>query len=714
MKANNTKTTHKEKRKFVALFPLFLFAQFAFCQNNSIQNDSLKQIELKEVSVLGKVSNNILSGSTGMDIDLKKITRLPKLIGENDVYKALQHLGGVTLSGEANSGLYVRGGSSDQNLVLLDGALVHNPTHVLGMFSIFNTDVTNQLRFFKYGIPAEYGGKLSSVVDVSTLADIPEKTIIKGSLGVVMSRIMIQIPLNEKFSLYSSLRGSYISQIVFPVLRLVGVDSMLTKNRYEFWDANGGFTYKISSKTTINGSFYKGKDWLKVTELSKYNFEGNHSEWSNTVASLQINHLFSEYLSMSQKLCFSQFDILSSFDWFNSEQSIRSQLKNLTYKADFFHQYKKNTFKYGLEAQLNNTQPNFLKTDSLSPFNTNQGNNVYHSSLLALYFRNEFTWKKWLINAGIRANLYTHFGPFTDFLSEDTITYPQNKPIKTYFSVEPRFFARYLIDDSRSLKFSATRIHQFLNQIPVLSFGLPADIQLPASINVKPESSWHFSTGYFKNFNNNAWEGSMEVYYKTMENQLNFKNNIMSSFSAESVETNLLHGKGWAYGAEWRVQKNTGRFTGWITYNLSWSYRQFKDINKGNPYFDSNDRRHDISLVGMYVLNDRWSLSGLFTFASGSHINLPLSWYIIDGKTIFEYGDYNSVTLPVYHRLDMSATYKMKPIHGIKSELNFSIYNIYNRANPFQIYYSGSSQSLKMAYLLPILPSVSWNFRINQ
>ena len=227
-------------------------------------------------------------------------------------------------------------------------------------------------------------------------------------------------------------------------------------------------------------------------------------------------------------------------------------------------------------------------------------------------------------------------------------------------------------------------------------------------------------TGFFRNFRSNTWETSMEVYYKTLENQLEFKNGIEATFTNSMFEKNLLVGKGWTYGAEWKLSKNLGKFTGWISYNLAWSYRQFDQINKGIPFLARNDRRHDISVVGLYQLNDNWNFSSVFVYATGSRLNLPVSWYVVDNKLIFEYGKYNAFELPAYHRLDISANYKLKPKRGLKSELNFSIYNVYNRANPFQVYFSKKSFEsnkfnfhLSMAYLLPIIPSVSWTFHLN-
>ncbi|HEY6914045.1 MAG TPA: hypothetical protein VI413_05160, partial [Paludibacter sp.] len=236
--------------------------------------------------------------------------------------------------------------------------------------------------------------------------------------------------------------------------------------------------------------------------------------------------------------------------------------------------------------------------------------------------------------------------------------------------------------------------------------------QVPASIYVKPQASWHLSGGYFQNISENDWELGMEVYYKTLENQLEFKNGIETTFANGMFEKDLLVGKGWTYGAEWKIRKNAGKLTGWLSYNLARSYRQFDKINNGLVFLANNDRRHDISLIGMYELNNRWNFSAVFVYATGNRLNLPVSWFFIDGKYVLEYGRYNAFEMPAYHRLDVSANHKLKTWHGIQSELNFSVYNIYNRANPFQVIFIPRSQSMRMSYLLPIIPSVSWTFHL--
>jgi hypothetical protein len=683
--------------------------------SDTIDSVALKNrvIKIQEIQIKGRLNDaNIKSGSTGLDIDVKELKLLPKLIGETDPYKALQYMGGVSQAGEANSGLYVRGGNNDQNLILLNGTMIQNPTHVLGMFSVFNPDLIGQMRFIKSGMPAEYGGRLSSVVDISTINTIPEKLEIKGSIGIISSRLSAQIPLSSRFSVYGSWRGSYISTIILPTLSLLGIDSLLTQNKYEYWDVNAGFIYYPAPRTKLTGHFYNGKDDLKVQELKKFNMKSNTTNWENTAAGLQLNHVFTDTWSMNHQLNYSKFHIQSGLDWYNSMINLQSQFENLTYKADFFHTNGQHQLKFGTEISYNEAIPDFIRTDSVLPVNVNAEHNTIHSTLISVYARDEYTFDKWQFNFGLRGNVYAHIGPYTDFQETGNVVYSKNAIIKTYSGIEPRFFSRYLINDHSSVKLAATRHIQYLNQLPVFSFGIPADLQVPASIYVKPQTSWHFSGGYFRNISGNDWELGMEVYYKTLENQLEFKNGIETTFANGMFEKNLLVGKGWTYGAEWKIRKNAGKLTGWLSYNLAWSYRQFDKINNGLPFLSNNDRRHDISLIGMYELNNMWNFSAVFVYATGNRLNLPVSWFVIDGKYVMEYGRYNAFEMPAYHRLDVSANHKLKPWHGIKSELNFSIYNLYNRANPFQVIYNARSQSMRMSYLLPIIPSVSWTFHL--
>ena len=710
-------------KELVFIIILIYFFQYAVSQENKILNvDSLsssvskKSVDIQEVEVLGRLKDaNIKSGSTGFYIDVKELKSLPRFIGESDPYKALQYIGGVSQAGEANSGLYVRGGNNDQNLILLNGTMIQNPTHVLGIFSVFNPDLINQMHFIKSGIPAEYGGRLSSVVDISTTTNIPEKTDIKGSIGLISSRISAQIPLSSRFSLYASWRGSYIGLTVLPVLTLLGTDSMLTQNKYEFWDVNTGFTYLISSHTKLVGHFYSGNDETNIGSFKKYMLSGNSTIWGNTAAGIQLKTIYNEHFSMNHQFNFSKFHIQSVLVWNSTNlkpTTLQSQFQSFAYKNDFFYSHGLHSLKFGTELSYNASIPNYVNSDSVSSLEISSEHTSINSTQLSIYFRDEWNWNQFQFNLGVRANIYAHIGSYTDYQSDGNTIYPTNKIVKTYSGIEPRFFGRYLINSQSSIKLSATRHFQYLNQIPVFSIGIPNDLQIPASLYVKPQISWHFSTGYFRNLGDNNWELSAEIYYKTLENQLEFKNSISNTYTNGMFEKDLLVGVGWTYGTELKIRKNYGKFTGWLSYNLAWSYRQFDGINNGIPYLAQNDRRHDLSLIAMYQLNNQLSFSSVFVYATGNRLNLPVSWFIIDNKYVLEYGKYNAFEMPAYHRLDISANYKLKKWHNIDSELNFSIYNVYNRANPYMVNFSPRIQKFNMNYLLPIIPSFSWTFHL--
>jgi hypothetical protein len=683
--------------------------------------DSTHQITEVEVTRQLK-SNNILSGSSGLQIDMKTIKLLPNVIGESDPYKALQFLGGVSPSGEANSGLYVRGGNNDHNLILLNGALVQNPTHVLGMFSIFNPDIVEGMRFIKSGIPAEYGGRLSSVVDISSVNNITEKTSFAGSIGLISSRLAIKAPLNNKILAYASLRGSYINTLVLPALGLLGIDSTLTRNKYGFIDANAGLVYQVSNKTKVSAHLYYGFDNILIKELFSHNFSDNALFWNNKNASIKLNHLYNMRWYTNHHISYSGFNIESKIDWGNSLINMKSGIANLNYKADFGYTNENHHVKFGAEALYNIAKPQLVDTDSLFPVQIYDENNTMHTAQFALFARDEFSVGPVLFNVGIRGNAQLHLGPYTDYMETEQKDYADREVVKTYYGLEPRFFSRYLFPDrTSSVKTSISRHIQYINQIPVLPVGIPLDLQLPAGKYIKPQASWHFSSGYFKNFSNNQYESSIEVYYKTLENQLEMNKGFTGAFNNQMIEKNLLSGKGWAYGMELRFGKNSGNFKGWLTYNLAWSYRQFEELNKGMLFLARNDRRHDLSVVANYKLNNKWSFNALFVYATGNRLNLPLSWFILDNKVILEYGKYNAFEMPPFHRMDLSANRKLKPFKGINSEINFSVYNIYNRANPFQVFYGTSkfysdnnyNFKIGMSHLLPILPTVSWTFQFN-
>jgi len=697
----------------------FLFFNICFAQQKQVlvkdttdSNSIVHKIQtIQELEVRSKMAAaNIKSGSGGLVIDVAELRKLPNIVGDADPYKALQFMGGISQAGDASANMNVRGGNNDQNLVILNGTYIQNPTHVLGLFSVFNPDLIDQMRFYKTGIPAEYGGRLSSVIDIKNFSNIPENMHVDGSVGLISSRLALKVPLSDNFSFYASQRGSYIGTFVVPILVKAGINKKLAQNDFEFSDTNAGFNYRITSRTKLSGHFYSGNDRISISESAKYALENNNSKWGNRVAGIQLQHIFSEKLSMTHALNSSEFYMQSGVNWLTNSYSLRSNNSVLSYKSDFLYQLKNHTFKGGLEASFNETLPAIIRL-SMVDNSSDIPTQVHKSTELAIYVRDEFEYKSLLVNVGLRTGIQQ---TIQNELLINEIT--NENPI--HFGFEPRLFSRWLINQQSSVKLSASRHVQYFNRVPVLNFGVPLEIFVPASASIKPASVWHFSGGYFRNFNKNSYECSAELYYKSFRNLIEFGGNLNDLFASEKLYESLYQGKGWAYGAEFMAKKNVGSLTGWINYTLGWNIRQFDEINEGKPFAATTDRRHDLTAVLMYQLNSRWNVSATYSYATGSRLNLPRSWFVIDNKVVLEYSNYNAFKMPDYHRLDVSANYKLKSFWNIQSELNFSVFNVYNRANPFQVYFNTFNVSnsvdfkIKMSYLLPVLPSISWTFHL--
>jgi len=676
--------------------------------SNSIVN---KVQAIRELEVRSKMATaNIKSGSGGLVIDVNELRKLPNIVGDADPFKALQYMGGISQAGDASANMNVRGGNNDQNLVILNGCAIQNPTHVLGLFSVFNPDLIDLMRYYKTGIPAEYGGRLSSVIDIKNFSNIPQKVHVDGSVGFISSRLALKIPLSDKFSFYASQRGSYIGAFVIPMLIKVGINEKLAQNDFEFSDTNIGFNYALSSSTKLSGHFYTGNDRISISQSVKYSIDENNSRWGNRVVGLQLNHVFSEKFSMAHYLNATEFYLQSKVNWLTTDYSLNSLNRMLNYKTDFVYLHNRHTFKSGLEASYNQTLPSKIVQSNNDVEVPNQSSLFYRNTDVAWYVRDEWERGNLLLNIGLRVGAHIPTPKIA------TIGAEQDAKSIFYGGLEPRFFSRWMFDQRSSIKFSATRHFQYLSRVPVVNFGVPLELLVPASAVNKSSSLWHISGGYFRNIFENKWELSAEMYYKSFSNLLEYGGNLNDLFSEQELLSKMYTGRGWAYGAEFLVKKNAGRFTGWLSYTLGWNYRQFDNINQGKAYLATNDRRHDFSIIGMYKLSDRINFSATYVYATGSRLNLPRSWFVVDNKVVLEYKGYNSFQMPAYNRLDIAMNYKLKPFYKINSELNLAIYNVYNRANPFQVYYNTTNVAnsmdfkIKMSYLIPILPSLSWTF----
>lgn len=696
--------------------------------------------EIKDIRVSGKRSDNVNSAKLGqMELKMDQVKTLPAFMGEVDVVKTLQLLPGVSSVSEGGQGFYVRGGGPDQNLVLLDEGVVYNAAHLFGFFSVFNADAINSVNLIKGGMPANYGGRLSSVLEVNMNEGNLKKFKVKGGIGAISSRLTVEGPLKkDRGSFMVSARRTYIDLLVKAALPDT---SPFAGSGYFFYDLNAKFNYKLTDKDRIYLSAYYGKDIFSF----KDNNGGFQVEmpWGNGIAALRWNHLFSSKLFMNTTLSVSDYD----FEFASTQDEFRialtSGIRDYTAKVDFsYFPNPKHRIKWGAAYIYHDFTPTSLSAQNDTiVFNTGTAQHLY-SHETAIYALDEFDLNDALrINAGLRYSTFTHVGPFDRYIKGDgistldsVVSYDRSDVIAFYHGLEPRISFRYLLPDNSSIKGGYAYNYQYVHLVTLSAVSLPTDIWFPSTDKAKPEQGFQTSLGYFRNFAKDRYEASVEIYYKGMKNLIEFQEGALPGDNVNDNTDNLLvYGDGWAYGAEFFLKKTEGAFTGWIGYTWAKTERRFPDINEGNIYPAKYDRRHDLNLVGMYKLNDTWTFSASFIYASGNTLTLPASWYVQDQNLLFQYGPRNSTRMAPYHRLDLSATrygkaYKTKtdPATGqdiqvkkaYRSNWSFSVYNVYNRLNPFFLYVdndgdfmSGNfSLSVKQVSLFPIIPSVTWNF----
>jgi hypothetical protein len=695
--------------------------------------------ELDEIEINAKKGENVNSVKLGqVELEMEQIKTLPAFMGEVDVIKTIQLLPGVSSVSEGGQGFYVRGGGPDQNLVLVDEAVVYNAAHLFGFFSVFNADAVKGVNLTKGGMPANYGGRMSSVLEVNMNEGNNKNFKVKGGIGAISSRITVEGPLKkDKGSFIVSGRRTYIDVIMKAA---IPDTSPFAGTSYYFYDFNLKLNYKITQKDRIYLSGYYGKDVFSFgNRKDDFNVK---MPWGNGIAAFRWNHLFNPKLFMNVTTTFTDymFQFASNQDQFRF--SLNSGVRDLGAKVDFsYYPNTKHKIKWGADYIFHTFTPTSVSAESDSVvFNTGVAQKLYsHES--AIYVTDEFDLSEnWKFNAGLRYSTYQHVGPFTRFIKGDigtpdsTIQYSQGDLIKFYGGLEPRFSFRWLLPDKSSIKAGYSFNYQYVHLTSLSAVSLPTDIWYPTTDKAKPQNGWQTSLGYFKNFDDDKWETSIEAYYKGMNNLIEYKEGALPGDNVNDNTDNLLvFGKGWSYGIELFVKRSFGKLTGWIGYTWSKTERKFEDLNQGNPFPAKYDRRHDLSIVATYKLNDRWTFGSSFIYATGNTLTLPTSWYVQEQNLLFNYGDRNSIRMAPYHRLDLSATWydkatktKTDPVTGATYEVkkkfrhnwSFSVYNVYNRANPFFLYVDNDGDfltgdfkiSVKQVTLFPVIPSVTWNF----
>ncbi|MGV3657494.1 MAG: TonB-dependent receptor [Chitinophagaceae bacterium] len=684
-----------------------------------------KSAAMSEVVVYSRRRDaNVQNAQMGqLNLSASQIKSVPALLGEVDVLKTIQLLPGVQNAGEGNAGFYVRGGGPDQNLIMLDDAVVYNTGHLFGFFSIFNADAIKNTSLIKGGMPAQYGGRLSSVLDIAMKDGNMKEFGAEGGIGLIASRLSLQGPLiKDKASFILSGRRTYVDALAKPFIKKT---SDFYGSGYYFYDLNAKVNYRFNEKNRLFLSGYFGRDVFDFNNKSR-SFNAN-IPWGNSTATLRWNHVFGPRLFANTTLLYNDYKFKFGAAQENFEVALSSGIRDGSAKIDFdYYPAPQHKLKFGGITTYHKFTPNVFsgRQDSVEFNPPSEGNKFAIEN--ALYIQDDWdVSEKLKLAAGLRWSSFTQLGPYTRFERDadanklDSTTYGSFDRVVQYNGLEPRLTLRYAINNSTSFKSSVSRNLQFIHLVSNAGSTLPTDLWVPSTFRVKPQISWQYAAGLFKNFSNNTYETSVELYYKKMQNQIEFKEGYTPSF--RDVEEEFTFGRGWSYGAEMFVNKVSGRFTGWIGYTLSWTWRQFDALNGGEKYPAKYDRRHDLSIVGTYELNPKWKLGGVFVYGTGNATSLPERFYLVEGVLTQEYSGINQYRLPDYHRLDLSATYTPIPkkVRKVKSSWVFGVYNTYSRMNPYFLYYDQSGSPLdgslkveaRQVSLFPILPSVTWNFK---
>lgn len=680
---------------------------------------------LEEIEVTAKREDINVKSTEGsrVEISMDKIERIPVLFGEADILKTIQLMPGIQSGGEGSNSFYVRGGGPDQNLILLDNATVYNASHMAGFFSVFNSSAISSAEIIKGGMPAEYGGRISSILNIKGKEGSLRSYSGEVGIGMISSFAAVEGPIiKEKLSFQLSVRRTYIDLLLKPFLKTTD----FAGSGYNFYDINGKLFYKISEKDNISFTTYIGDDYLDFS----FGDAGSVAEidWGNRLGVLNWNHIFNEKLYVNTSFSYTNYKFGSEMGFEGSEMGMYSGVKDFSLKTDFsFVPNKSNKIKFGLNYTYHTFSPTSvnLKMEGTDFLTLDESKNDLYGHEIAAYIQHEWeVSEKLRFNYGVRYSYFVQTGPFKRYIIEDdydkiatdSVIYKTLEKVCSYQGLEPRINARFGLGENNSLKASYSYNKQYAGLASLSTISLPTDIWYPVTEIIKPQSAHQVSFGYYHNLMNNQVETSVEVYYKDMNNLLEYKD---GASPANSLNTNsdydFMMGKGKSYGIEFFINKTVGQFTGWIGYTLSWTKRKFDDINDGEEFYARYDRRHDVSLLASYTLNEKWSFSLVWVFASGAHMTLPTSFYFIDGRFITEYGKRNDWTMPPNHRLDVSATWRIAEKRHYSTDLNFSVYNVYSRMNPYFIFFDRegniSEGSIKITpkqvSLFPIIPSAT-------
>ncbi len=672
--------------------------------------EAIQEIEEVKVSAV-KENDNITSSEMSVTkFDPKDIETIPVIFGEKDVMKTLQLTPGVKSAGEGNAGFYVRGGGADQNLILLDEAPVYNASHLLGFFSVFNSDAIKDVSLYKSGIPAEFGGRASSVMDVKMRDGNMKKFDVSGGIGLISSRLTLEAPIvKDKGSFIISGRRSYAD-----VFLKLSKDENQRNTKLYFYDLNAKANYRLGEKDRIFLSAYFGRDNFGFGDVFGFN-------WGNATATMRWNHIINQKLFSNTSVIYSNFDYAFNIGSGDEGFGVKSSIEDWNLKQDFsFFMNNMNTMKFGFQGIYHTFRPGAL-TGSNASFNEIILDPRYALEFSA-YVQNEMKLgARFNMNYGLRYAGFNLIGKGNayEFDNEgnitDTTQYSAFETIKYHGGLEPRLSMSYVISENNSIKLGYNRNYQFLHQLSNSTTSSPTDVWVPSSNNVKPQIADQIALGYYQNLKKNTYVLSTEVYYKNLQNQIDYRNGAETVLN-DLVEGELIYGSGKAYGIEFQLQKKKGKLTGWLSYTLSRSLRNFDEINNGEDFSARQDRIHDIAVVLMYKVNEHIALSSSWVYYTGDAVTFPSGKYEVNGVYIPYYTERNGYRFPDYHRLDVGFTWYLKDSKRFEHNLNFSVYNAYSRENAFSITFeqneeTGNTEAVQTT-LFKIIPSITYNFNL--
>ena len=674
-------------------------------------------IEMEEIVVTAEQEEedeNVESTAMGkVNLPVEQIKIIPALLGEVDILKAIQLLPGVSSAGEGSAGFYVRGGGADQNLVLLDEAVVYNSGHFLGFFSVFNADAIKNTTLIKGGIPAVYGGRLSSVLDIQMKEGNNQHFAAEGGIGLISSRLTLEGPLVKgKSSFLISGRRTYGFDLAQPFIRKTD----FAGTNYFFYDFNTKFNYQFSQNDRLYLSGYFGRDVLNFEQRER-NFQFR-LPYGNGTATLRWNHLFNDKVFFNLSAIYNDYQFKAIFSQEDFKFKVFSGVRDVNLKLDFdYFPSFDHQIKTGIHGTYHRLTPNIV-TGSAGETDFESTGQPKYANEYALYAQDDWKVFDWLkINFGLRGTMFQQTGPYRSRITQDTFT--SGQVVKTFSSLEPRFFVNTSLGAASSLKAGVTATTQYLHLVSNSSSTLPADVWVPSSELVNPQRGWQYAIGYFQNFRNNSYEASIEAYYKSLHDQIDYRESFVDN-SVDQVEDEFVFGSGEAYGLEFFLRKNGEELNGWIGYTWSRTQRTFPDIEDGRTYPATYDRTHDMTAVANYKIDQRLTLGVVFIYATGRTFTPLERLYLIDTELQTDYGPRNSQRLEPYHRLDLSLTWTPKGNvnKNFKSNWVFSVYNVYNRKNTFFTYTdfdtdleagTATAKAYKVS-IFPILPSITWNF----